>query len=124
MRFVFLRSEICRRLPSDSTSRWTPLLFGYTLPTIRACSGLSPVRARPWRANKKEAAAIDRLRYCFCSSHLDFRSVLEPEGNVVLRHDRHRFHEAAPYRLVKFRDNILLLQRLDENSERFPPGQV
>ena len=23
--FVFLRSEICRRLPSDSTSRWTPL---------------------------------------------------------------------------------------------------
>jgi len=25
MMFVFLRPEICRRLPSDSTSRWTPL---------------------------------------------------------------------------------------------------
>jgi hypothetical protein len=25
MRFVFLRPEFCRRLPSDSTSRWTPL---------------------------------------------------------------------------------------------------
>ncbi len=24
MKFVFLRPEICRRLPSDSTSRWTP----------------------------------------------------------------------------------------------------
>ena len=27
------------------------MLFGYTLPTIWACSGLTPVRARPWRAN-------------------------------------------------------------------------
>ena len=36
---------------SDSTSRWTPLLFSYTLPTIWACSGLPPIRARPWRAN-------------------------------------------------------------------------
>jgi len=25
MRFVFLGSELCRRLPSDPTSRWTPL---------------------------------------------------------------------------------------------------
>lgn len=38
------------QLPSDSISRWTPLLFSYTLPTIWACSRLSPVRARPWRA--------------------------------------------------------------------------
>ena len=29
------------------------LLFSYTLPTIWACSRLSPVRARPWRANKE-----------------------------------------------------------------------
>jgi hypothetical protein len=35
------------------------LLFGYTLPTIWACSGLTPVRARPWRANK----AKDLLSY-------------------------------------------------------------
>jgi hypothetical protein len=27
MRFVFLRAEFCRQLPSDSTSRWTPLLL-------------------------------------------------------------------------------------------------
>ena len=25
--FVFLGSELCRQLPSDSTSRWTPLLL-------------------------------------------------------------------------------------------------
>ena len=54
MRFLSVGPEICLQLPSDSTSRWTPLLFGYTLPTIWACSGLSPIRARPWRANKRK----------------------------------------------------------------------
>ena len=29
------------------------MLFGYTFPTTWACSGLTPVRARPWRANKE-----------------------------------------------------------------------
>jgi hypothetical protein len=35
MRFVFLRAEFCRQLPSDSTSRWTPLLLtsGWRLQT-------------------------------------------------------------------------------------------
>jgi hypothetical protein len=27
MMFVFLRPELCRKLPSDSTSQWTPLLL-------------------------------------------------------------------------------------------------
>ena len=31
MRFLSVRSEICLQLLSDSTSRWTPLLFGYVL---------------------------------------------------------------------------------------------
>ena len=31
MRFLSVRSEVCLQLPSDSTSRWTPLLFGYAL---------------------------------------------------------------------------------------------
>ena len=53
MRFLSVGPEICLQLPSDSTLRWTPLLFGYTFPTTRACSGLTPVRARPWRANIK-----------------------------------------------------------------------
>ena len=55
MRFLSVGPEICLQLPSDSTSRWTPLLFGYTFPTTRACSGLAPIRARPWRANQKSA---------------------------------------------------------------------
>ena len=59
------------QLPSDSTSRWTPLLFGYTLPTIWACSGLSPVRVRPWRANLKRGLrevplTVYSIPYFFC----------------------------------------------------------
>lgn len=43
------------RLPSPTAGFLTsPLLFGYTLPTIWACSELSPVRARPWCANIKK----------------------------------------------------------------------
>lgn len=38
------------------------LLFSYTLPTIRACSGLAPVRARPWRANKNKEANFASLQ--------------------------------------------------------------
>ena len=52
MRFLSVGPRICLQLPSDSTSRWTPLLFSYTFPTTWACSGLSPARARPWRANE------------------------------------------------------------------------
>ena len=58
MWFLSVGPEICLQLPSDSISRWTPLLFSYTLPTIWACSRLSPVRARPWRANQKTGNCI------------------------------------------------------------------
>ncbi|MEQ3404862.1 hypothetical protein, partial [Dorea formicigenerans] len=32
-------------------------------PTTWACSGLTPVRARPWRANKEKAESKDTQRY-------------------------------------------------------------
>src|SRR5574344_2677950 len=53
MWFLFVGPRVCLQLPSDSTSRWTPLLFSYTFPTTWACWGLAPLRARPWRANQK-----------------------------------------------------------------------
>ena len=56
MRFLSVGPRICLQLPSESTSRWTPLLFSYTFPTTWACSGLSPARVRPWRANETCAA--------------------------------------------------------------------
>ena len=41
MQFLFVGSRICRQLPSDSTSQWTPLLLANT-PNCKACSGLAP----------------------------------------------------------------------------------
>ena len=62
MRFLSVGPRICLQLPSDSTSRWTPLLFSYTFPTTWACSELSPARARPWHANETCAARRTFLR--------------------------------------------------------------
>jgi hypothetical protein len=42
MRFLFVGPEICLRLPSNSTSRWTPLPFSLVVPVIRARRRLSP----------------------------------------------------------------------------------
>ncbi|MBE6093803.1 MAG: hypothetical protein E7201_11670 [Selenomonas ruminantium] len=43
MRFLFVRPEICLHLPSDSTSRWTPLVFGYDLPATGLSRDFHPL---------------------------------------------------------------------------------
>ncbi len=41
MQFQFVGSNVCRQLPSDSTSQWTPLLLAKT-PYCKVSSGLPP----------------------------------------------------------------------------------
>jgi len=41
IQFLFVGSNLCRQLLSDSTSQWTPLLLANT-PYCKACSGLAP----------------------------------------------------------------------------------
>ena len=87
MRFLSVGPRICLQLPSDSTSRWTPLLFSYTFPTTWACSGLSPARARPWRANetcaarrmKKSRSRLFRAR-AVCEAYTSFPRGAHPRG--------------------------------------------
>ena len=43
MRFLFVSSGICLHLPSDSTSRWTPLVFGYILPAVGRIRDFHPL---------------------------------------------------------------------------------
>lgn len=43
MRFLFVRPRFCLQLPSDSTSQWTPLLFGYALPTTGCARDFHPL---------------------------------------------------------------------------------
>ena len=65
MRFLFVSASICVRLPSDSTSRWTPLSFANSS-YCKACSGLSPPSYHPCRAHcKREAPQIAGLLFLY-----------------------------------------------------------
>ena len=50
MQFLFVRPRLCRRLPSDSTSRWTPLPLANSS-YCQVCSGLSPPSCNACRAH-------------------------------------------------------------------------
>ena len=52
--FVFLRPEICRRLPSDSTSRWTPLPLANGWQLIAPITDLNRQIYSPCSAHKKK----------------------------------------------------------------------
>ena len=50
MQFLFVRPRLCRGLPSDSTSRWTPLPLANSS-YCQVCSGLSPPSDSACRAH-------------------------------------------------------------------------
>ena len=56
MRFLFVGPRVCLRLPSDSTSRWTPLPSANSS-HCKACNGLSPSSLRTCRAHQKKGDA-------------------------------------------------------------------
>ena len=43
MKFLFVRSDVCRQLPSDSTSRWTPLLLAMQFPLLGFARDFHPL---------------------------------------------------------------------------------
>ncbi len=43
MKFLFVGSDVCRRLPSDSTSRWTPLPWAIAFPLLGWLGDLHPL---------------------------------------------------------------------------------
>ena len=43
MKFLFVRQDVCRQLPSDSTSRWTPLLLAIRFPLLGLIGNLHPL---------------------------------------------------------------------------------
>ncbi|MFB5663675.1 hypothetical protein, partial [Alteribacillus sp. HJP-4] len=56
MRFVFLGSEVCLQLPSDSTSRWTPLPLANGYNDLHR-SGLKPYSVCACRAHLEKEIA-------------------------------------------------------------------
>ena len=55
MQFLFVRPRLCLWLPSDSTSRWTPLPLANSS-YCQVCSGLSPLSCNTCRAHIKNSA--------------------------------------------------------------------
>ena len=43
IKFLYVRSDVCRRLPSDSTSRWTPLPVAGHFPLLGRVRDLHPL---------------------------------------------------------------------------------
>ena len=76
MRFLFVSSGICLHLPSDSTSRWTPLVFGYILPAVGWIRDFHPLeRALAGRTTKspaKQGFPTQRVRLKFYSAAAPF----------------------------------------------------
>ena len=62
IRFLFVRPRVCLRLPSDSTSRWTPLPLANSS-YCQVCSGLSPPSYRPCRAHLVRQKRQDVFAY-------------------------------------------------------------
>ena len=66
MWFLFVRPEVCRQLPSDSTSRWTPLLLAMCLPLQGRTRDFHPLDcAHAGRTQKNRSQDWDRFNYFF-----------------------------------------------------------
>ncbi|PNZ92897.1 hypothetical protein CD148_08205 [Staphylococcus delphini] len=57
MMFLFVSVSVCVRLPSDSSSQWTPFSFDNSS-YYQACNELSPSRCYPCRAHQKNTTLI------------------------------------------------------------------
>ena len=89
MRFLSVSASVCVRLPSDSTSRWTPLSFANSS-YCKACSGLSPPSYHPCRAHSekqyKPLGLLDNLSFHQqqTAARMRFRAaVLQVRGGIV-----------------------------------------
>ena len=65
MRFLSVRPDFCRRLPSDSTSRWTPLPLAISFPSLGRIRDFHPLEhAHAGRTQEKSAIEALLLRFC------------------------------------------------------------
>ncbi|PNK84411.1 hypothetical protein CEQ34_010810 [Staphylococcus aureus] len=73
MMFLFVNASVCVRLPSDSTSQWTPLSFANSS-YYQACNGLSPSSCYPCQAHYKNVIChlIVRTTYYAFGNYFDF----------------------------------------------------
>ena len=96
MRFLSVSASVCVRLPSDSTSRWTPLSFTNSS-YCQVCSGLSPPSYRPcWAHNKNQLSTLPNWLWLNFQLYLSLPTlnVEEPKKEI--------------YQAISFLINLLL----------------
>jgi hypothetical protein len=72
MKFLYVRSDVCRQLLSDSTSQWTPLLLAIQFPLLGLVRDLHPLdNAHAERTTKKDEWLINKP-FIFLSLHNPF----------------------------------------------------
>ena len=66
MKFLSVRSDICRRLPSDFNSRWTPLPLTIQFPLLGLTRDLHPLdNAHAERTTKKETSGSSECLFFY-----------------------------------------------------------
>ena len=77
MWFLFVRPEICLHLPSDSTSQWTPLVFGYDLPATGRSRDFHPLECahagRTYKKHPLDTACIKEIQFRLTQNTYDTR---------------------------------------------------
>ncbi len=68
MGFLFVSPVVCLQLPSDSTSRWTPLLFSYPLPTAGQGRDFHPIERAPAGRTTQRGAPSPGLPFVLAGS--------------------------------------------------------
>ena len=71
MKFLFVRSDVCRQLPSDFTSRWTPLLLAMQFTLLGLARDFHPLdNAHAERTKKNRSPVLKDFGqeiYALCS---------------------------------------------------------
>ena len=68
MRFLSVRPDFCRRLPSDSTSRWTPLPLAICFPSLGRIRDLHPLEHAHAGRTSKRVRQSNFCRTLYCCS--------------------------------------------------------
>ena len=93
MSFLFVSPVVCSRLPSDSTSRWTPLPFSYPFPTAGQGRDFHPIERAPAGRTKIKSTRISRA-----DSYL--KPVLVQVANALIKSKKHP-ETTERYRRIK-----------------------
>ena len=67
MKFLYVRSDVCRKLLSYSTSQWTPLLLAIQFPLLGLVRDLHPLdNAHAERTNKEALSGLPYMESAVC----------------------------------------------------------